>query len=143
MERDQTPRGSKWFRHKTSPNGKVSLAPVGDLSILNHMDNNLHIRFQAMGDPTRLAVIERLLKGPASVSDLAAPFDMALPAFTKHLGVLERAGLVTSEKTGRVRTCRVNPAALSEIDRWLTDRRALWTARLDGLDAYLNANRKD
>lgn len=111
--------------------------------ILNHMENKMHRCFQALGDPTRLAVVDRLLRGPASVSDLAAPFDMALPAFTKHLGVLERAGLLTSEKKGRVRTCRVNPLALTEIDTWLTDRRALWTTRLDGLDAYLSSRKKD
>lgn len=95
------------------------------------MDNQISVRFQALGDPTRLAVVERLLKGPASVSELAEPHPMALPAFTKHLGVLERAGLITSEKRGRVRTCSIDPATLGTIDRWFLDRRSLWEARLD------------
>ncbi len=99
------------------------------------MEKLLHIRFQALGDPTRLAVVERLLQGPASVSDLAKPHAMALPAFTKHLGVLERAGLIHSKKTGRVRTCFINPPALRSLDRWITDRRAAWDGRLDRLAA--------
>lgn len=105
------------------------------------MDNNLHQRFQALGDPTRLAVLEQLLKGPASVSDLAKPHPMALPAFTKHLGVLERAGLITSHKSGRVRTCAIDPAGLSALDRWFTDRRAMWEGRLDRLQTHLNAKK--
>lgn len=105
------------------------------------MDNHLHARFQALGDPTRLAVVERLLAGPASVSVLAAPYEMALPAFTKHLGVLERAGLITSEKRGRVRTCSINPAAMREIEAWVTDRRRLWEGRLDRLALHLEDGR--
>ena len=97
------------------------------------MDNHLHQRFHALGDPTRLAVIEALLNGPASVSSLAAPYDMALPAFTKHLGVLERAGLIESTKSGRVRTCRLSPTGLGAIDAWLNDRRAMWQGRFDRL----------
>lgn len=107
------------------------------------MDNHLHTQFHALADPTRLAVVERLLKAPASVSELAEPYDMALPAFTKHLGVLERTGLITSEKIGRVRTCSINPAAMSQLEKWFSDRRALWEARLDKLSEHLTHNKKD
>jgi DNA-binding transcriptional ArsR family regulator len=102
------------------------------------MDNYLHTKFHALGDPTRLAVIERLLEGPASVSELAAPHDMALPAFTKHLGVLERVGLISSEKTGRVRTCRIEPDGIRAVDRWFREREQMWERRLDKLAAHLD-----
>ncbi|MEM9061391.1 MAG: metalloregulator ArsR/SmtB family transcription factor [Pseudomonadota bacterium] len=101
------------------------------------MANLLHSSFHALGDPTRLAVVEQLLKGPATVSDLAKPHTMALPSFTKHLGILERAGLIVSEKKGRVRTCFIDPDGISRIDRWFTDRRALWSGRLDRLATHL------
>ncbi|MGD1925969.1 MAG: ArsR/SmtB family transcription factor [Paracoccaceae bacterium] len=101
------------------------------------MANRLHVGFQALGDPTRLAVIEQLLQGPATVSDLAKPHAMALPSFTKHLGILERAGLIASAKRGRVRTCSIDPNGLSQIDRWFADRRALWANRLDRLATHL------
>ena len=106
------------------------------------MDNLLALRFQALGAPTRFAVVEALLDGPAAVSDLAAPHKMALPSFTKHLGVLERAGLIESEKRGRVRTCRLNPAALDELHGWFADRRALWGRRLDRLDRHLRETKE-
>ena len=93
--------------------------------------------FQALADSTRRQVIERLVSGPASTSVLAAPFDMALPSFTQHLNVLERAGLVTSTKTGRVRTYRLAPAALDVVDGWLADQRRTWEQRLDQLDDFL------
>ena len=93
--------------------------------------------FQALADPTRRKVIERLVAGPASTSELAEPFDMALPSFTQHLGVLERAGLVTSTKTGRVRTYRLAPAGLEVADGWLAEQRRLWEQRLDQLDEFL------
>jgi len=95
-----------------------------------------------LGDPTRLAVVERLLEGPASVSELAAPHAMALPAFTKHLGVLERAGLIRSKKAGRVRTCCIDPPALRSIDQWLTNRRAMWDGRLDRLAAQIETDQR-
>lgn len=107
------------------------------------MDKYLHTSFHALGDPTRLAVVERLLEGPASVSELAEPHPMALPAFTKHLGVLERAGLIRSEKKGRVRTCFIHPPAIEAIDRWVTDRRAMWEGRLDRLAAQITNHGKD
>lgn len=107
------------------------------------MDNYLPGQFQALGDRTRFAVIEELLKGPASVSDLARPHDMALPAFTKHLGVLERSGLITSTKTGRVRTCTINPGAFTNIEKWFLDRRALWNSRLNRLARHLDDHREN
>ena len=103
------------------------------------MPNYQHIGrvFHALSDATRMAVLERLSEGPASVSALAAPFDMALPSFTQHLGILESCKLVTSEKKGRVRTYRINPAPLDEAMDWLAQRRRMWEQRLDRLDAYL------
>ncbi|MET7947187.1 metalloregulator ArsR/SmtB family transcription factor [Micromonospora sp. NPDC005324] len=93
--------------------------------------------FHALSDPTRRQVVERLAQGPATTSDLARPFDMALPSFAQHLHVLERAGLVTSEKTGRVRTYRLVPQPLDHLDTWLAAQRTRWTRRLDQLDALL------
>jgi DNA-binding transcriptional ArsR family regulator len=93
--------------------------------------------FQALADPTRRKVIERLVSGPASTSVLAEPFDMALPSFTQHLAVLERAGLVTSTKKGRVRTYELAPAALEVADGWLAEQRRIWEQRLDQLDKFL------
>ena len=93
--------------------------------------------FHALAHPARLAVVERLTQGPASVSALAEPFDMALPSFMQHLGVLEEGGLVDSKKQGRVRTYRLTPGTLSEAEGWLADQRTLWNRRLDQLDDYL------
>lgn len=93
--------------------------------------------FRALADPTRRLVLERLVRGPESVSGLAAPFDMALPSFVEHLRVLEDCGLVNSSKTGRVRTYRLAPKRLREAEDWLSRQRRLWERRLDQLDAYL------
>lgn len=93
--------------------------------------------FHALGDPTRRAVLRRLSGGPAPVSELARPFDMALPSFTQHLGVLEDCGLVRSRKTGRVRTYQLVPKPLEAAERWMVEQRALWERRLDQLDDYL------
>lgn len=93
--------------------------------------------FQALSDPTRRQVVDRLGHGPAATTDLASGFDMALPSFIQHLGVLERAGLITSSKAGRVRTYRLVPDAFEEADDWLAGQRRLWTTRLDQLDAFL------
>jgi DNA-binding transcriptional ArsR family regulator len=95
--------------------------------------------FQALADPTRRAMVERLSRGPASVSELKRPLVMSLPAVMQHLAVLEISGLVLSEKTGRVRTCRINPAALAEAERWIVDRRMEWERRLDRLGEYLQS----
>lgn len=93
--------------------------------------------FQALGDPTRLAVLERLTRGPAAVSELARPFKMALPSFTQHLGVLENCGLVQSRKQGRVRIFTLAPQPLKAAENWLSVQRAYWERRLDALDEVL------
>jgi DNA-binding transcriptional ArsR family regulator len=93
--------------------------------------------FRALSDPTRRHVLERLSRSPASVSELARPFDMALPSFVEHLRVLEGCGLVRSKKIGRVRTYRLVPKRLKLAEDWLGRQRALWERRLDQLDAYL------
>ncbi|RYE38857.1 MAG: ArsR family transcriptional regulator [Hyphomicrobiales bacterium] len=95
--------------------------------------------FQALADPTRRAMIDRLSRGPASVSELAKPFDMSLPAVVQHLQALEASGLVSSQKVGRVRTCQIEPEALSQAEQWLNERRTLWVQRLDRLGDYLEA----
>lgn len=94
--------------------------------------------FQALADPTRRAVLERLSRGPASTSELAQPFRMALPSFAQHLDVLENCGLVRSRKAGRVRTYRLAPRPLDVAEAWFAKRRAIWTRRLDQLDDYLD-----
>ena len=93
--------------------------------------------FQALADPSRRVMVERLSRGPASVSELARPLAMSLPAVVQHLQVLEASGLVRSEKIGRVRTCRIEPAALRSAERWIADRRATWERHLDRLGEYL------
>ena len=93
--------------------------------------------FHALADPTRRAIVERLAREPASVSELARPLAMSLPAVMQHLAVLEASGLVRSEKSGRVRTCRVEPEALSLAEQWINDRRTEWENRLDRLGDYL------
>ncbi|MCC6982580.1 MAG: helix-turn-helix transcriptional regulator [Bauldia sp.] len=93
--------------------------------------------FQALADPTRRLMVERLSRGQASVSELAEPFDMSLPAIVQHLRVLEASGLVRTEKAGRVRTCRIESDALSLAERWINERRASWERRLDRLGAFL------
>ena len=98
---------------------------------------NLDLMFQALADPTRRAIVERLSQGPASVSELAKPFDMSLPAVVQHLQALEHSGLVSSEKIGRVRTCRIEPEALSQAEQWINDRRTTWVRRLDRLGQFL------
>lgn len=93
--------------------------------------------FHALADPARRFMVERLSRGPASVSELAQPFDMSLSAVVQHLQVLETCGLVRSKKAGRVRTCRIEPAALRTAEKWIAGRRALWERRLDRLGDYL------
>jgi DNA-binding transcriptional ArsR family regulator len=98
---------------------------------------DLDLTFQALADPTRRAMVERLARGPASVSDLARPFAMSLPAVVQHLQILEASGLVASQKVGRVRTCRIEPQALSLAEHWFNERRLEWDRRLDRLSQYL------
>jgi DNA-binding transcriptional ArsR family regulator len=99
---------------------------------------HLNRLFQALADPARRAIVERLSRGPAPVSELAKPLPMSLPAAMQHLGVLETAGLVRSSKAGRVRTCAIEPAALSQVEQWINARRVEWEHRLDRLGEYLN-----
>jgi len=96
--------------------------------------------FHALSDPTRRAVVERLCRGPASTSELAGPFAMALPSFTQHLGVLEHAGLVASDKAGRVRTYRLTGDHLVSAESWMSQQRSRWERRLDQLDEFLATN---
>ena len=93
--------------------------------------------FHALSDPSRRSIVERLSHGTATVSDLAEPLPISLPAVLQHLDVLERSGLVSSEKVGRVRTCRIESAALQPAERWIRARRAGWERNLDRLGEYL------
>ena len=96
--------------------------------------------FAALSDANRRAMVDRLIGGPASVSELARPLSISLPAVVQHLHVLEASGLVRSHKQGRVRTCRIEPAALSDAERWIAERRATWEQRLDRLGEFLAEN---
>jgi DNA-binding transcriptional ArsR family regulator len=108
------------------------------------MDAALDRTFRALADPTRRAVIQALGRGPASVSDLAKPFGMALPSFLQHLKMLEDSGLVETRKEGRVRTCTLKPEALATAESWLEAQRSLWTRRLDQLDSLvLDLNKRE
>lgn len=92
--------------------------------------------FQSLADPTRRAVIARLGRGSASVTDLAKPFEMALPSFMKHIRQLEDSGLIRTRKQGRVRTCTIEEDKFGMVETWLKEQRTVWEARLDRLDAY-------
>ncbi len=106
----------------------------------NHqpIDAQIDRAFAALADPTRRAVIERLGSGPASVTALAADHAIALPSFMQHLKQLESAGLIRSEKQGRVRTCTLEPLALAAVEQWIVERRRNWEARLNRLGTYLD-----
>lgn len=93
--------------------------------------------FNALADRNRRAIIDSLSKGDTSVSDLAAPLGISLPATMQHLGILEQAGLIKTKKTGRVRTCTLDTAALSQAENWINQRRAFWNKQLDALGAFL------
>jgi DNA-binding transcriptional ArsR family regulator len=103
---------------------------------------SLDIAFRALADPTRRAIVERLSRGAASVSDLAEPLPMSLPAVHQHLQVLEEAKLISWEKKGRVRWCRLDAKGLAAAEGWIADRRRLWERRLDALDAHLARDEK-
>jgi DNA-binding transcriptional ArsR family regulator len=98
---------------------------------------NIDRVFHALGDPTRRAIVEKLSEGPLSVSRLASPLDITLTAVAQHLQVLEESGLVHTEKVGRVRTCRIESAGFSALEKWLGDRRSTWERRLDRLGDLL------
>src|SRR5205085_71040 len=97
----------------------------------------MDVVFHALSDANRRAMIDRLLDGPASVSELARPLAISLPAVVQHLHVLEGSGVVRSHKVGRVRTCEIEPLALTAAERWISERRAAWEARLDRLGEFL------
>jgi DNA-binding transcriptional ArsR family regulator len=99
--------------------------------------------FLALADPARRSILERLSHGPASVSELAKPLPMSLPAVMLHLKVLEDSGLVKSEKRGRVRTCRADPKALSLAERWIAERRQMWERNLDRLGVFLDQTKPE
>jgi DNA-binding transcriptional ArsR family regulator len=99
--------------------------------------NELDAVFQALADPSRRAMVDQLTQGPTSVSELARPLAMSLPAVVQHLHVLEASGLVRSEKLGRVRTCTVQPTTLRAAERWIAERRTFWEQSLDRLGGYL------
>jgi DNA-binding transcriptional ArsR family regulator len=110
--------------------------------MLNQSTNLDHL-FHALADPARRAMVERLSRGPAPVSELARPLPMSLPAAMQHLGVLEAAGLVRSVKVGRVRTCAIEPQALSQADQWINAQRIEWARRLDRLGEYLETSENE
>ncbi len=104
------------------------------LKCMLNQTSSLDLMFQALSDPTRRGIVDRLSKGPASVSELAQPFSMSLPAVVQHLQVLEQSGLVKTRKEGRVRTCTIDTEAMSQAEKWLNERRLAWNRRLDRLD---------
>ena len=103
----------------------------------------LDAAFHALSDPTRREVVSRLTRSPAPVKELAAPFAMGLPAFLKHLRVLENSGLITTEKTGRIRTCRVRVERLAQAESWLSEQRAHWLAMTDRLASYVETKMQE
>ena len=103
------------------------------------VEHDLNRVFHALGDPTRRAILDRLAAGEATVSHLSRPFDLSFAAVSKHLGVLERAGLVTRESRGRERVCRINPGALDDARSWLEFHERFWTERLEALEALVGA----
>ena len=98
--------------------------------------------FQALADPTRRAILTRLGGGPAAVGELAQPFDMALPSFMKHIAALEQSGLIRTAKSGRVRTCTLEPSTFALVDAWLNAQRRVWTGRTDRLEAFVTKDSK-
>lgn len=105
--------------------------------------NQLDRTFSALSDPTRRAIVSRLCTGPASVGELSEPFNIALPTLLKHVRVLEQCGLVSSEKVGRVRTCRIETGALRASDEWLRQHLSLWEKRLDRLEQHIKRMKKE
>ncbi|TJY70322.1 helix-turn-helix transcriptional regulator [Arthrobacter sp. CAU 1506] len=99
--------------------------------------------FHALADPTRRAVLGRLGAGPASISELAAPFDMALPSFMKHIRYLQDTGWITTRKTGRVRVCTLEPKSFEDIETWLSEQRRIWESRTDRLEQFVMTSQDD
>lgn len=111
-------------------------------SLMAQYQERLSGLFQALADPTRRAVLGRLGKGPASISELAKPFDMALPSFMKHIHLLEDSGWIRTRKEGRVRTCAMERKPFAAVDAWLSAQRALWESRTDRLELFVATTRK-
>ena len=105
--------------------------------MLQYQSESLNLAFQALSDPGRRAMVERLSFGPASVSELARPLPMTLSAVVQHLKILEEAGLVKSEKLGRVRTCTLEIGMMSQVEGWIAERKRFWNRQYDQLEAYL------
>ena len=123
---------------------------MGSVSRFNHMvkytdttqqDQKLDAIFAALGDATRRSILMHLASGPTSVNDIAAPYAMSLPAVSKHLKVLERAGLLTRERQGRVHLCRVDPDALATANGWIEHMRGFWDESLENLETYLSTGK--
>ena len=131
MGSSDTPRPAEW----DTLNRMVKLSPSSDRS--------LDAVFSALSDPTRRAIVVRLAEGDASVSELAAPFQVSLPAVTKHLAVLERAGLLEHKKQGRVRRCRLVAAPMKVADEWLSTYRVFWERRLDSLADHVKSAKEE
>jgi DNA-binding transcriptional ArsR family regulator len=108
-----------------------------------NFEHRLSLAFAALADPTRRAIVARLCTGDATVGELAEPFEIGLPTLLKHIRVLEHGGLVSSEKSGRVRTCSLTPGALLNTDDWIRAHIATWEGRLDRLEAHLARKKKD
>lgn len=107
-----------------------------------NQEPSLDQMFQALADPTRRQIVERLSRGPASVSELAAPLPMSLPGVVQHLHVLEHAGLIRTQKLGRTRTCTIDTGSLGLVEQWINDRRVGWQKRLDRLGAFLDQDQE-
>lgn len=110
---------------------------------MEQYSDRLDVIFQALADPTRRAVVARLGAGPASISDLARPFDMALPSFMKHIHLLEGSGLIRTHKQGRVRSCAIEKAQFAVVEAWLSAQRALWEGRADRLELFVTQNEEE
>lgn len=109
---------------------------------MEHYSDRLDTIFQALADPTRRAVLGRLGQGPASITDLARPFEMALPSFMKHIRFLEESGWIRTSKQGRVRTCAIETQQFAAVEAWLTEQRALWEGRTDRLEQFVTQGNK-
>lgn len=110
---------------------------------MSENESQIEMAFNALADPTRRAVVQALSNGPAAVSTLARPFEMALPSFTQHLGVLENAGLIVSRREGRSRICSLNPLALKAAEDWMATYRQQWEHRMDRYEAHLENMMKE
>lgn len=119
------------------PSGRGSVSRVRGLANMPSQKVKINRVFHALGDPSRRAIVEKLSEGPVSVSQLAKPLGITLAAVVQHLQVLEESGLVHTEKVGRVRTCRIEPAGLSVAEKWIEDRRSTWERRFDRLGELL------